>query len=122
MALETLEGIEEIGGFKVIRKVPEGMSWEEFDQYRKEAPIFITEHLNMISFKIQKGPIKEVGISGCQVDTMIEAARLIISELNEKFPCIENFHAIIGLQNALFWLEQRKISRERRQVEGTSNK
>jgi hypothetical protein len=122
MALEVLEGIEEIGGFKVIRKVPDGMSWDEFDEYRKEVPIFITEHQNMISFKIQKGPIKEVGVLGCQVDTMIEAARLIISELNEKFPCIENFHAIIGLQNALFWLDERKKSRERRQVEGTSNK
>jgi hypothetical protein len=122
MALEVLEGIEEIGGFKVIRKVPDGMSWEEFDQYRKEVPIFITEHLNMISFKIQKGPIKEFGKNGCQIDTMIEAARMIISELNEEFPCIENFHAIIGLQNALFWLDQRKKSRERRQVEGTSNK
>lgn len=122
MALETLKDIDKIGGFDVIRKVPEGMSWEEFDEYRKEVPIFITEHLNMISFKIQDGPIKESGVTGCQVDTMIEAAKLIIEKLNEKYWCAENDIVISHLRFALHWLAERKVNREKRGVEGRNER
>jgi len=122
MALETLNGVKKIGGFDVIRKVPEGMSWEEFDEYRKEVPIFITEHLNMISFKIQDGPIKEVGINGCQLDALIDTARIMLQKLNEKFPCEENEKVIAHLEFSLYYLDRRKKDREKRNVEGTSAK
>jgi hypothetical protein len=71
MALRTLEGIEEIGGFKVVRDKPKDMSWDDFDKMRDEYPINITQHMNCISFKLQTGPIKEVGANGCQVDTLL---------------------------------------------------
>ena len=90
MALETLRNVTEIGGFKVVREKDKDMDWDIFDEYRKENPILITDKLNMISFRIQDGPIKENGVNGCQVDTVIESAKLIIEELNKKFPCREN--------------------------------
>jgi arginine/lysine/ornithine decarboxylase len=121
MALETLEGIEKIDGFKIVRKKPDEMSWDEFDKIRDEFPINITERMNTISFKIQNGPIKEVGINGCQVDTMIETAKIIIEKLNEKYPCEQNYQAIGCLNSAVGWLRLRRLDRMEREVEGTSN-
>ena len=74
----------------------------------------------MVSFRIQDGPIKENGVNGCQVDTLIETARKMITELNIKFPCRENSIAITKLDEALHWLEHRKKDREARAVEGKS--
>ena len=118
MALETLQGLKEIGGFKITRGKPDTMSWAEFDELRKECPIHITDNMNMISFKIQNGPIKEVSVNGCQVDTMIEAAKMVIEGLNKKFPCRENSVAITKLDEAILWLQKRKLDREKRGVEG----
>jgi hypothetical protein len=72
----------------------------------------------MISFRIQNGPIKEVGVNGCQVDTLIEAAKLIVEGLNKQFPCRENSLIITKLEEALLWSMKRKLDREKRGVEG----
>lgn len=124
MALKTLEGVTEIGGFEILQERPLNeervVNWELFDELRKTKPIYVDHDVNMISFKIQNGPIKEVGVNGCQVDTMIEAAKLIIEKLNEKFPCNENRMVIKCLNDALDWSEKRKLDREKRQVEGKS--
>jgi len=122
MALETLKGVEEIGGFKVVRVKPKEMSWDDFDKTRDEYPINITEIMNCISFKIQNGPIKEVGVNGCQVDTVIEAARLILEGFNKNYPCRENAVAITKLDEALMWLEKRTKDRVKRGVEGVNKK
>jgi hypothetical protein len=122
MALETLKGIEEIGGFKVVRHKPEDMTWDDFDKMRKEYPINITDKMNAISFKIQEGPVKENGVNGCQVDTVIEAAKTIIEGLNKNFPCRENAVAITKLDEALMWLEKRTNDNVARKVEGTNKK
>jgi arginine/lysine/ornithine decarboxylase len=125
MALETLKGITEIGGFEVMQERPldeKGfVDWDAFDEQRKEKPIYVDHDVNMISFRIQKGPIKEVGSNGAQVDTLIHAARIIIEKLNEQFPCIENKETIEHLEHALLWLAKRKMNREMRGVEGTSD-
>ena len=122
MALETLKGIEQIGGFEVMQQRPENedgqVNWKLFDEMRKTKPIYVDHDVNMISFRIQNGPIKEVGINGCQVDTLIEAAILILSGLNDKFSCEENTKAINCLMRATNFLKERKINREKRQVEG----
>jgi hypothetical protein len=124
MALETLKGIEAIGGFEVMQQRPENeegmVNWKLFDEMRKTKPIYVDHDVNMISFRIQNGPIKEVGLNGCDVSTIIEAASLIVEGLNKQFPCDENHKAIRSLNNALDWLEERKINREKRQVEGRS--
>jgi hypothetical protein len=114
MCLETLEGIKEIGGFKI------GFWPEEIDPWSSAPPIVVNKNTNSIGFTLQNGPIKEVGVNGCQVDTMIEAAKLIIEKFDEKSPCEENTMVLMHLRSALIWLDTRKKNREVRGVEGTS--
>ena len=122
MALETLKGVAEIGGFEVLSERPKdekgNVDWDLFDEQRKDKPIFIHHDVNMISFRMQNGPIKENGVNGCQVDTLIHAAMVIINELNKKFPCDDNDEAISALSDSLLWLDKRKRDREARGVEG----
>lgn len=120
MALETIKHLHEIGGFKIIREKPSYMSWDDFDKLRVEFPINITEHMNTISFKIQNGPIKEVGVNGCQVQTIIEVAKEILAGLNEKFYSDFNQRALFNLDAAILALKERTKEREMRNVEGTS--
>ena len=108
MALETLKDVKEIGGFEVSSL---GI---EFNNHIK-----IDHDLNIISFRIQNGPIREVGVNGCSIDCLIEAAKMIIEGLNKKFPCQENYNAISRLEDVLMWLEKRTKDREKRGVEGT---
>lgn len=119
MTLRILKDIKEIGGFKIVRKRGE-LSWDEFDEKRKEYPVNITEEKNMISFKLQDGPIKENGVNGCQVDTIIETAKIMIEGFNRKISCEENLMVINALDFALYCLEARKLNREERGVEGLS--
>lgn len=120
MALETLAGLDSIGGFNIVRVKPPEMSWDDFDKLRDEFPINITDRMNTISFRIQNGPIKENGVNGCQVDTLIETAKIMLDGLNKKFPCRENSLAITKLDEALLWLGARKARREAQGIEGTN--
>jgi hypothetical protein len=128
MALETLKNVEKIGEYPVrtsdnlqdiVKQYPPYSP--ELGDWLNKHPIIVDHDNNIISFKIQSAPIQEVGINGCQVDTIIETAKLIIEGLNEKFPCTENRSAIQHLQLAMHSLEQRKKNRIERGVEGTSN-
>ena len=131
MALETLKDLKEIGGFELMsmasmkEQYPEqfdergAMNYEFFEkEIRPKMFIYHREDKNSITFTIQNGPIKEVGVNGCQVDTLIETARIMIRGLNKKFPCVENNEAILYLSLALEWLKKRKADRELRGVEG----
>ena len=131
MSLETLKGIEEIGGYKVIvmddlrEKYPDKfeesgqMNWVWFEkEVRPNNFIYVRQDKNSLSFTIQNGPIKENGVNGCQIDTVIETAKFIIEGFNKKFPCRENSIAITKLDEALMWLEKRKKDRVKRGVEG----
>ena len=110
MALETLKGVGYIGGFKIQRKAEDKLEF-----------IMIADEANTIGFRIQDGPIKHYGVNGCQVDTLIHAARMIIDGLNARFPSPYNTEAIIALDMALDQLHARTKDREKRNVEGTSN-
>lgn len=135
MSLKTLKGVEKIGGFDVVVmddlkvKFPEKFSgpnsqmdykWFEKD-IRPKNFIYVRNDVNSIAFTIQNGPIKENGVNGCQVDTIIEAAKKIIEGLNKEFPCPQNEQAISFLDNALNALNDRKKDRIARGVEGFSN-
>lgn len=109
MALETLEGINKIGGFEVTGGV---------SNFSSERPVLVHRETNQLAFQLQLGPVKEHGVNGCQVDTVIEAAKLILEGLNKYFPCRENAVAITKLDEALMWLEKRKKDRIARDVEG----
>lgn len=117
MALETLKDVIEIDGFEVVRiAVPEG----KYPEFKPDSAIFINDYTNTIAFKIQDGPIKEVGMNGCQLDALIHAASKLIEGLNKKFPCDEYKIAMEHLDRALVALKVRKMKRESRGVEGTS--
>lgn len=131
MAIKTLEGVKEIDGFSVVvmdklrEQFPEkfnesgGMDYKWFEkEIRPHNFVYVRNDVNSLAFTLQDGPIKEKGINGCQVDTVVEAATLIIKGLNEKFPCRENAIAITKLEEALMWLRLRKQNREKRGVEG----
>lgn len=135
MALETLKDVNEIGGFEIVvmdelrETNPELFPPENLGQMNHEAferdirPnkfIYLRNDKNSITFNIQNGPIKEVGVNGCQVETLIEAAKLIIDGLNKQFPCRENSIVITKLEEAILWLQKRKTDREKRNVEGTN--
>lgn len=108
MALETLKNVKEINGFNIGRGN---------DPHDSEF-IRINDEWNSITFKLQNQPIQECGVNGCQVDELIEAAKLILNGLNTKFPCRQNSLAITKLEEALHWLSDRRNDREKRGVEG----
>lgn len=133
MALETLYNVKTIGEFPVVvmdnlrLEYPEkfngsgAMNWEWFEkEIRPTHFIYVRHDKNSLSFTLQNGPVKEHGVNGCQVDTVIEAAKLILQGLNDNFPCRENSMAITKLDEALMWLDKRKRDRETRGVEGKS--
>lgn len=131
MALETLKGIPTVDGFTLVDmdalrvQFPEkfnpsgAMDYQWFEsEIRPSNFIYIRQDKNSIAFTLQNGPVKEVGINGCQVDTVIETAKLILEGLNKNFPCRENSIAITKLDEAVMWLKKRKADREKRGVEG----
>ena len=109
MALETLKDVKEIGGFEVKE-----VTWTT----PKGNHIEINHLGNAITFKIQKGTVKENGVNGCQVDTIIETAKIILEGLNKNFPSGYNDTAIHGLNVALNALKLRTLDRQERGVEG----
>lgn len=124
MALETMKGITVINGEKILQeriKNEDGsINWQATDEARKECPIYVDHDVNMISFRIQQGPIKEVGKNGCQVEDIVAVAKHIIEGLNSKFPCRENSIMITKLDEAIMWSKKRTADRQARQVEGLS--
>lgn len=133
MALETLRDVTHIGDFALVDmgklkdEYPDkfnesgAMDYKWFEKdIRPNHFIYVRHDVNSLSFTIQNGPIKEVGINGVQVDHIIETAKMIIEGLNKKFPCRENSSAITKLDEALHWLDHRKKNREKRGVEGQS--
>lgn len=133
MALETMKGVKRIGGFNVVimdelrEKFPEkfnesgAMDWKWFEKdVRPYNFVYVRHDVNSLSFTLQNGPVSEGGVNGCQVDTLIAAAKVIVEGLNKNFPCRENAMAITKLDEALLWLGKRKSDREERGVEGKS--
>ena len=131
MALGTLKDVKEIDGFEIVvmdtlrEKQPElfrpdgSMIYHEFDKrIRPNYFIYVRNDKNSISFNLQNGPIKEVGVNGCQVDTLIAAAMEIVQGLDKYFPCQENKKCMGHLQEAYIVLKERKRRREEAGIEG----
>lgn len=103
---------------------PELMGADDFDVKERAFPFkepghpFIAITPEAVTFKMQRGPILEVGINGCQIDDILTFAGLTIAMLNEKFSCPENADAVAGIQQALAALEARRRDRVKRDVEG----
>ena len=131
MALNTLVGVKKIGGFSVVDMDalrtdkpemfrPDGsMHYHLFEKdIRPTNFIYVRQDVNSISFTLQKGTVGENGVNGCQVDTLIEAAKIMLAGLNKEFPCHHNALAMNKLDEALHWLMARTRDRTDRGVEG----
>lgn len=99
------------------------MNYEWFEtEIRPFHFIYIRRDKNSITFNLQRGPIKENGVNGCQIDCLIAASIHMLKDANEAFPCRENAIAITKLEEALLWLYKRKQDRISRNVEGLNQK
>lgn len=128
MKLSEVIEIRTVDGFKIVvmdelrEKYPDKFNesgamdykWFEAD-VRPNNFIYVRDDVNSISFTLQKA-----GINGCQVDSIIEAAKAIVEGFDKKFPCEENKVAISALGAAVRALQDRKANRELRNLEGTS--
>lgn len=73
---------------------------------------------NVLTFKIQDGPIKEVGINGLQATDLLFFTKELFKSLNKDFPCRENALTITKIEEAIHWQDARTKDRESRGVEG----
>lgn len=82
-----------------------------------------TPHLVLGQVIFQDGPIKEVGLNGVMNEDLL---LILISRLegfqSGAYKTREGALALTNLQQALMWLEKRTSDREKRGVEGTSQK
>lgn len=74
----------------------------------------------MVLFKLQDGPIKEVGKNGCQIDVIIEYIIHKLKMFDAALSCFETRQAISKLEEAVAWLNARTKNRIERGVEGTN--
>jgi hypothetical protein len=71
--------------------------------------------------KFQNGPIKEVGVNGVHVETLLAIALIELERYQDsKFSCPENADAIEHIKTALGRLNSRALDRINRGVDGTS--
>lgn len=74
-----------------------------------------------INITFQDGPIKEVGVNGCQTEDVIDVLIARLKGLNvPPYNTRETSLAITALEDAQNWLWRRTREREERNVEGTS--
>ena len=122
MRLETLKGIKEIGGFEIIvmdELINEsgGINYNKVKQEIKaNSRIYIRYDYNLISFTFQNGSIKENVVNGCKVDTLIEAAKLIIEGLNVNNTSLRKLQAIKSLAEALDYLEADNAEKKEEEI------
>ena len=114
MALESLKGVKEIGGFEVY-------DCDDDEEENSNDTYICVDHLNNeISFVIQNGPIGENGVNGCQLLTMIQTCKIILEKLNDNYPSVYNARSIIALEACIKAQNDRTSDREKRNVEGKS--
>jgi hypothetical protein len=72
-----------------------------------------------INFKLQDGPIREVGVNGRQIDELFAWGLDRLREMQGAVPSRETALAITKGEELMHWLEHRRKGREVRGVEGT---
>lgn len=109
-----------------VKNPPLLINYDEFDQNKASYPFvnkggdseFIKVDDHSVTFVGQRGPIKEYGVNGCQIDDVVTFALGTVQTFNKKFPCRENSIMITKLEEALHWSQARKNNRQQRGVEG----
>ena len=76
-----------------------------------------------IPIDFQNGPIKEVGVNGISVESLLAVCEdRLIGFQSGEYACRENAIALTKLQEAMMWLQKRTRDRTARGVEGTNKK
>lgn len=118
MELKTLKDIYILGDYSVMHVHGGTLTYPE-NVPEDHCPVAVNHDSGVVSFKIQtSGAVKEVGVNGCQADTLVMAAVRMLEGLNDQFSCNENTDAINFWKAGLARLEDRRKDRERRGVEG----
>lgn len=95
--------------FEVTRKLPPNT------EFNPDTDLLAKVHF-------QEGPIKEQGVNGINnEDAIVMVIRRLQGFQDSPFSCRENAMAITKLEEALMWLRKRTMSREKREVVGTSS-
>ena len=131
--LEFMGDVKEIAGEKIIKmdklreENPEffeesgQMKWKKFEaEIRPNNFIYTRDDKNSLSFTIQKGPRKENGKNGIQIEQALEVILHLMKQANQKHPGRERALAITKLEESIFWSKQRftnKCDYEHRQKE-----
>lgn len=89
-----------------------------YDIFKGNSFVKVDPEKSTIEFKIQDGPIKEVGVNGTQIDEIGKAWLEIIRLFQFQFPCRENALTITKIEEALMWQNKRNENRIARNVEG----
>lgn len=71
-----------------------------------------------IKLDFQEGPVKEVGVNGCQNEDVLEILLHRLGQLQKAFPCRENALAITNIEQGYLWLKRRTELRQQQGVEG----
>lgn len=83
--------------------------------------LYNDDNVLIADLKFQDGPVKEFGVNGWQVEDIVDHCCYFIRSLNKgKFYCEYNDDAIFHLEKALHFLNERKMDRESKGIEGTS--
>lgn len=74
-----------------------------------------------VVLKFQKGPVKEAGVNGITEEALLA---IVLDRLRGfqrgPYMCRQNALTITKLEEALHWMMDRAVERQRRGVEGTS--
>ena len=73
-----------------------------------------------IHIKFQEGPVKEAGVNGAQIEDVIDVLVERLQGFQQILPCRENEMAIMKLEEARLWLNERTRKRQAQGVEGTN--
>ena len=105
---------------------PEALRRKVIFGERKTGSVNAAAHIQVLDedddtlvVKFQRGPIKEAGANGAQVDDLIAVVREIVRSLDDQLPCKENKDCVAHLTDAMHALLSRRARREREGTEGT---
>jgi hypothetical protein len=97
--LEKLADLKEIDGFKIVRPQKER---DAYNPCHGSNHIIIDDEENTITFRLQK----DDPTHGCRINTVIEAALLILDELSFSYFCGAKAGAVKHLSLALLELSK----------------
>lgn len=118
--LEFLGDVKEIAGEEIVRmdklreEAPEffeesgQMKWKKFEkEIRGHKHIYTRDDKNSLSFTLQKGPRKDNGKNGIQIEQALEVIIYLMEQANIQKPNERRALAIQKFKEGLFWSKER---------------